>query len=103
MSRLIDADALLDALRKRKMAEVFPDWIDMSPKTKWRLMKLARETGKLIDAAPTVDAVPVIRCMECRYWRQEVAIGGIIRHWQCLRDRDHTTFPNEYCARGEKG
>ena len=31
----------------------------------------ARHSGKrllLIDVAPTVDAVPVVRCKECKWW-----------------------------------
>ncbi len=102
MSRLIDADELLKSLRRRKMAEVFPDWLEMSTRDRCRLMRLAQEIKKMTDATPTVDAVPVLRCRECVYWRQEIAIGTEIHHWYCLRDWGHSTLPEEYCARGEK-
>ena len=50
MSRLIDADAL-----EAEFAGRPPDWYS---------------TGTIlrsIDSAPTIDAVPVVRCRECKY------------------------------------
>lgn len=50
---------------------------------------------RAIQTAPTVDAVPVIRCKDCKWWR----------------DTDHTchehslTSPmgaHEFCSRGER-
>lgn len=45
--RLIDADALKQAVNER----YHDPWIDM-----------------LIRNATTVDAVPVVRCKDCKYW-----------------------------------
>lgn len=48
--RLIDADALLDTL-------------DCSDRDLW--------TKYTIDEAPTIDAVPVVRCADCKHWHEE--------------------------------
>lgn len=53
MARLIDADKL-HYIRK---------WFEDSNKSE--VVVFAKE----IDKAPTVDAVPVIRCRDCMYWR----------------------------------
>lgn len=55
-----------------------------------------------IDKAPTVDAVEVVRCHECKKWDQET--------WFC---EEHSTFghnglewdmfnPNDFCSYGER-
>ena len=47
---------------------------------------------KDIDEQPTVDAVPVVRCKDCK-WKQ----GS-----ECVRFSDLRPFPDDYCSRGEK-
>lgn len=58
---------------------------------------------KKIDALPAVDAVPVVRCRECRYWRHEVSPT---EHWVCahhsFNERKMYTTPVFYCADGER-
>lgn len=52
---------------------------------------------------PTIDAVPVVRCKDCRYWRQEVSPT---EHWVCahhsFNERKMYTTPDFYCADGER-
>lgn len=48
--RLIDADKLVDALYDNEFATLCP--LD--------------EVSGVIDEAPTVDAVPVVRCRDCK-------------------------------------
>ena len=51
MGRLIDADALIEEIAR------IGD-----------LRKLSTATvGKAITAVPTIDAVPVVRCRDCKY------------------------------------
>ncbi len=58
---------------------------------------------KIMAEAPTVDAVPVVRCKDCRYWRQEV---GPTVHWVCAQhsfdERYMYTMPDFFCAFGER-
>ncbi len=54
-----------------------------------------------LNSVPAVDAVPVVRCRDCRYWRQEVTPT---EHWICTQHssngrRMHTT-PDFYCKDG---
>lgn len=58
---------------------------------------------EIIANAPTLDAVEVVRCKDCRYWMQEVDYQT---HWVCKQHSFdgrlmHTT-PDFYCADGER-
>lgn len=49
-----------------------------------------------IDNAPTVDAVPVVRCKDCKWWSEKL--------WACT-DRGHglaSSDPDFYCADGKR-
>ena len=59
-----------------------------------------------IEAAPTVDAVPVVRCRECKYWKPTGSkagysfsymeyIGGCEFTRYCCRESD-------FCSYGER-
>ena len=56
---------------------------------------------KVLLKLPTVDAVEVVRCKDCRYWRQEVAPT---EHWVCTQHsndkRTFYTLPTFFCADG---
>lgn len=49
----------------------------------------------LICHAPTIDAVPVVRCRECKYWLGEHV---------CDLDCNHETHtgPDDFCSRGQR-
>ena len=80
--RLIDADAL-----KRRVGElIVPEWARTLIRT-W------------LESAPTVDAVPVVRCGECKHWDK----------WVCDKDGGHECVYNggvwmedEFCSDGER-
>lgn len=50
-----------------------------------------------VDNAPTIDAVPVVRCRECRYWSEDGRCdppqNGLIREY---------TRPDDFCSYGEE-
>lgn len=56
--RLINADKLLEDLKEDEEASKMP--------LMWHNGIMYAEEH--INTAPTVDAVPVIRCKECKYW-----------------------------------
>lgn len=81
MTRLIDADALLE-----KFAELEATALEMSVRhmrdadqTEWKRWSviLTERTAYSYDVldAPTVDAVPVIRCKDCKYWLPHSQFG----------------------------
>lgn len=93
MTRLIDADSLKDAIidagqssKRYKVGEF------------WELN--CREIDEVINNVPTVDAVRVVRCKECKYYRE-----GDPEHpdcgW-CRRLICGTVASDFYCADGER-
>ena len=57
-----------------------------------------------LNHAPTVDAVPVVRCCDCKYYRKD---GDCWHEW----DNDGRIYyqsiinepnPDDYCSRGER-
>lgn len=80
--RLIDADKLVDMLYDNEFAALCP--LD--------------EVSGVIDACPTVDAVPVVRCRECRYY----AVPGATISFCINRNGMKFTRDSDYCSRGER-
>ena len=81
--RLIDADAL-------KIRDISPSY--------WQVVDGLTEYD--IEDAPTVDAVPVIRCRDCKHCRRELAQGkweGSCRYWNT-----HSVMLNDFCSYGER-
>lgn len=72
--RLIDADALLEKYNK---TTVWDSWVE-------------------INIAPTIDAVPVVRCRDCVYRYKESDEGYI-----CGISGDFTG-DNEFCNKGKR-
>lgn len=63
---------------------------------------------EIIDYIPTVDAVPVVRCRDCKYSEdldgnlEKIYIDGCMR---CARQRGdalNVVAPDEYCSEGER-
>ena len=57
--RLIDADFVLEHIKPYELSD--EDW-NVTGGTAIRLIHNA------IDGAPTIDAVPVVRCKDCKYF-----------------------------------
>ena len=58
--RLIDADALIKDNGLQGMEKGKADWAEYET-------QMLYEIKDMIDDAPTVDAVPVVRCKDCKY------------------------------------
>ena len=93
MSRLIDADAL-------GVGRCSKDILPAAYCAGWNGL-----IG-LIEKAPTIDAVPVVRCRECKHWKPSGSkagnsfsdmeyIGGCEFTKYCRRESD-------FCSYGEK-
>lgn len=68
MMRLIDADALIEDIKS------FWDWDSIDGITSTTVLK---QTITDISHAPTIDAVPVVLCKDCKWWtKQEASIQG---------------------------
>ena len=90
--RLIDADWVLEHTKQYEPSD--EDW-SVTGGTAIRLIHNA------IDNAPTVDAVPIVRCKDCKYGWKNTITG----HIYCQRDGRHSyemVFePNGFCNYGE--
>lgn len=51
-----------------------------------------------INETPTVDAVPVVRCRECRHHYDDID-GPCCTFGPCT---DTTMFPDDFCSYGER-
>ena len=93
MSRLIDADALgVGRCSKNILPAAYcAGWNGLI---------------ELIEKAPTIDAVPVVRCLECKHWKPSGSkagnsfsdmeyIGGCEFTKYCRRESD-------FCSYGER-
>ena len=83
MSRLIDADAT-----KRRVADTFFD-------------TLIPCVNRALDDSPTVDAVPVVRCRECKFGTH---FGDMEDEWiRCLNLHGNPLMPFDgFCSYGER-
>ena len=77
MARLIDADAMLRHKRKMSGADFGGEF--------WDEAVLASD----IKNAPTIDAVPVVRCKDCKYFKTRL----------CENEDNHDDW---FCADGER-
>lgn len=80
--RLIDADFL----KRRFLYSTMPQFKDLF--------------DRIIDGAPTVDAVPVVRCKDCKWFNPEIEFGEI-RIGTCPYQPPYEhTHGEGYCFRG---
>ena len=85
MSRLIDADAL-------GVGRCSKDILPAAHCAGWNGL-----IG-LIEKAPTIDAVPVVRCRECKWWQEDDDIG----HCDNPDGLDNYAKPEDFCSYGER-
>ena len=89
MARLIDADRALEIVRDQGVAHP-------------NAYHLTNYATLILREAPTVDAVPVVRCRDCKHWDSET--------WFC---DNHSTFghhglewnmfsEDDFCSYGER-
>ena len=103
--RLIDADALKDKLDKKARNDFC---LDDEYET---ILATLMSVEDMIDNAPTIDAVEVVRCKDCEHYIAERYTRSAIRPTAafhetniCLRwDFDGAqTSPDGYCSYGER-
>lgn len=52
-----------------------------------------------INDSPTIDAVPVVRCRECKYW---TSINNEETYGWCYFDDKATSKAKHFCAYGQR-
>ena len=108
MPRLIDADALLKDITHR-----YCENCDRRKGMKNGAMKTIYEIGEApcracevddmeyeLESAPTVDAVEVVRCKDCKHYGNTVC--GAPTKGYCKKTEFMTKYENDFCSWGEK-
>ena len=92
--RLIDGDSL--------MKTVFNDVVLVDGEVKGVGLILA----ETVDKAPTIDAVPVVRCRECKYSRINHLMKKDVLSCEnidvCGEEYLFERNPNDFCSYGER-
>lgn len=87
--RPIDADALM---------REFAEFVRESNNSDFADVPTWNDAVSLLGSAPTIDAVPVVRCADCIYW-EEIECSG---YGACNRAMDIQPHGTVYCAFGER-
>lgn len=94
MSRYIDADALIEYLKKIWGLWDEDDWYEAQAKD------AMKDDIEIVNKQPTVDAVPVVRCRECKYCYSE---GFVNVRNVCEKHYDFGNVDDDwFCADGER-
>lgn len=88
--RMIDANKVIDSMQK---------CLDEEPDKKGSVAYFAFESIiECLKQVPTVDAVEVVRCKDCRHYS-----CGFCMHSQWWNEDDATTVEsNDFCSYGER-
>nr|DAW21348.1 MAG TPA: hypothetical protein [Caudoviricetes sp.] len=93
--RLIDADAFIRFLAEQRVKNT-----GMFTKGVNKALNIAISALKNQQITPTVDAVPVVRCKDCKRWQRHVEVnrdyGGCRRYSSTMRYDDFCS-----CGAGE--
>lgn len=65
-----------------------------------RGFKTRQDIEEQLNFAPTIDAVPVVRCKECKHWRKDFA--GCTEFVGCCDYANYMIGENGYCLYGER-
>ena len=89
--RLIDADRAMEIVRNQ--GSEYPN-----------AYHLTNYATLILREAPTVDAVEVVRCRECKhhYWEQEPCHGKSVHYCKLPHMRGVEVFKEFFCYYGER-
>ena len=90
MARLIDADRLIEIVRSQGVAHP-------------NAYHLTNYATLILKEAPTVNAVEVVRCKDCKHYKPQKKSA----HWEnranyCNRVVTIKVQPGDFCAYGER-
>ena len=81
--RLIDADALKEGLKEKMFGHSFE-----------RIF-----VSSVVDSEPTIDAVPAVRCRECKHRKDDDMFGMI---WCNLDSCTKRVKQDDFCSYGNR-
>ena len=96
--RLIKADALMDVIRQHEyLLATKQGSIDYGMFT--------NGIQQAVDEQPTIDAVPVVRCEDCKYCDTSLVLPIGRKMYTCkegTHDHQMLLSPNDFCSRGKR-
>lgn len=102
MGRLIDADKLTDGLEKTILFNQFIGTLCTSPEFKVLIDQFLSSVVKQVKAEPTVDAVPVIRCKDCKWCRTFYHGPDMRFSYECAKLYLTRIEANDFCSKAER-
>ena len=106
MPRVIDADAFLAGEIKRCHCVPSVGSGDRTASLRHVSIPSAPSAGMhyeslklLLQQEPTIDAVRVVRCKDCRYWQDN---NGGYPNKECRWKEDETPDADDFCSCGER-
>ena len=84
--RLIDADAFLKDILTAGIGKTIIEYSES-------------DIGYMIRRRPTIDAVEVVRCKDCKYWQDN---NDGYPHEECRWEHGETPDANDFCSYGER-
>ena len=97
---MIDADALIAKLKTQYGEDLG-----------WQCTVNMSDVGMMVEDAPTVDAVEVVRCKGCKHYRWQghtslLVNGKNVKAGWCHRrirhDEEYRMLPDDFCSYGER-
>ena len=85
MARLIDASAMRD------------DWLENGEN------EYVYDTNAVldsIDAQPTIDAVEIVRCRDCKHWHKDTVFCGYMSYGEASERVNW--YADDFCSYGER-
>ena len=99
MSDLISRQAAIDALEREKTyCTAYKEGYTKTDVFQKYNMGLT-DGIKALNKLPPVDAVPVVRCKDCRFYRFYDGTFG--KGWMCF-ENNTARHGDDYCSRGER-
>ena len=101
-TRLIDADALAQKLKKHHdfYVEAWGGFKNLPPDTKARVDEISACWAEIYNE-PTVDAVEVVRCKDCKHRSFDIKKFDTIPYCQ-IREHGGYCADNDFCSYGER-
>lgn len=94
--RLIDADEILTGIEELKISPwATEDYMCYHNLAVKEALEIVRDL--CLNQAPTIDAVPVVRCKDCKYFTLSPYGCG---KWEF--DMEHGDEQNNFCSYGKK-
>lgn len=96
MKKLIELDAALEGLENLNAVSFY----EANEHSK----EAYTETKAMLKALPSVDAVPVVRCKDCKYWKTAEGVNRSKKVKFCTYPIGHryARCDEDFCSRGER-